>query len=96
MAIRMTVKQIREILLNSIKIAKDSLRERPDNEFLKGRLATLVDIYNMTFNNWDKRVKKWRCKICGREEEGVLKPLFKSWNTPYWHECEFEEVEDEV
>lgn len=59
-------------------------------ETQKAVIRTLVDAYNDTFMITDKRNKRWKCKICGNEFIGVIKPRYVRNTIPYDHECDFE------
>ena len=91
MVVRMTVGEVRRNILRLIEATKELLEKYPDDSEFKARLEAPIDAYNVTFRSYDKRVKTWKCKICGREFRGVLKPI-KSWFKPYQHDCELEEV----
>jgi len=96
---RMTVEMIRERLLRTIKGLENLCEELSDDrdvsekvlEELRIRLQTLIYAYNLTFRSMDKRVKRWKCKICGQVAEGVLKPMWKV-HYPQEHWCEFEPI----
>ena len=93
---RMTVKRIRKRLLNAIRHFEKYAEFEEGAEFEEVdmgtvRLSTLIWAYNATFSITDKRVKKWKCRICGNLYSGVIKPVEYS-TMPYTHWCDLDLV----
>ena len=84
----MGLTELRQYLLKRIKDTEELFDEHGECEFWWGVYETLVDVYNQSFKVSDKRMKRWKCKICGHEEWGVIQPA-KLWPIPETHKCEF-------